>query len=128
MPEKLRFEFSHKTGLTEKDLERVQEISYKYIKDDQQVFVSDVVLENARQIEGVRAVSGETYPDPIRVVSIGVPVHTLVDNVSSKDWWNYRIEFCGGTHVAKTGEIKDLVMLEESGTAKGIRRILAVTG
>lgn len=85
-------------------------------------------MENARQIEGVRAVSGETYPDPTRVVSIGVPVHTLVDNVSSKDWWYYSIESCGGTHVDITGEIKDMVMLEESGIAKGVRRIVVVTG
>ncbi|EAU36799.1 hypothetical protein ATEG_03525 [Aspergillus terreus NIH2624] len=98
-PEKLRFDFSFKASLTEKDIERVQQISYKYIQDDQQVFVSDVALEKARQIEGVQAVSGETYPDPTRVVSIGVSVDTLVDNVSNKDWWNYSIEFCGGTHV-----------------------------
>lgn len=127
-PEKLRFDFSFKASLTEKDIERVQQISYKYIQDDQQVFVSDVALEKARQIEGVQAVSGETYPDPTRVVSIGVSVDTLVDNVSNKDWWNYSIEFCGGTHVDRTGEIQDMVLLEESGIAKGVRRIVAVTG
>ena len=107
---------------------RVQEISYKYIKDDQQVFVLYVALESARQIEGVRAVAGETYPNPTRVVSIGVPVYKLVNNVSNKDWWTYSIEFCGGTHVDKTGEINDIVILEESGIAKGVRRIVAVNG
>ncbi|KAH6714529.1 tRNA synthetases class II (A)-domain-containing protein [Leptodontidium sp. MPI-SDFR-AT-0119] len=111
-PEKLRFDFSHKAG---------------YIKDDKAVFASDVDLSTARQIEGVRAVFGETYPDPVRVVSIGMAVDKLVSDVAAKDWWKYSIEFCGGTHVERTGEIKELVVLEESGIAKGIRRIVAVT-
>jgi alanyl-tRNA synthetase len=38
------------------------------------------------------------------------------------------VEFCGGTHVDQTGLIKDLVIVEESGIAKGIRRIIAYTG
>ncbi|KAL4899546.1 tRNA synthetases class II (A)-domain-containing protein [Aspergillus multicolor] len=126
-PEKLRFDFSRKTGITEPELERIQMISDKYIQDDQEVFASNASLDIARQIQRVRAVAGETYPDPTRVVSIGVPVSTLVGNVSSEDRWNYSIEFCGGTHVAGTGEIKDMVNLEESGIAKGVRRIVAVT-
>lgn len=126
-PEKLHFDFSHKSGLTEEDLKRVQVICHNYIKDDRQVFVADVTLENARRIDGVRTIVGETYPDPTRVVSIGVPVNTLVDN-ASKDWWNYSVELCGGAHVDRTGEIKDMVLLEESVIAKGVRRIAAATG
>ncbi|KAJ5790843.1 alanyl-tRNA synthetase [Penicillium psychrosexuale] len=126
-PEKLRFDFSHKSGLTEEEIERVQEICHNYIKDDRHVFVADVTLENARRIEGVRTIVGETYPDPTRVVSIGVPVNALVDNVS-KNRWTYSVELCGGTHVDRTGEIKDMVLLEESGIAKGVRRIVAATG
>jgi alanyl-tRNA synthetase len=127
-PEKLRFDFSHRAALTENELEKVHDIAHKYIKDDHAVFASDVALDSARKIEGVRAVSGETYPNPTRVVSIGVPVDKLIGNPSSKDWRSYSIEFCGGTHVDKTSEIKDMVVLEESGVAKGVRRIVAVTG
>ena len=76
----------------------------------------------------MRAVFGETYPDPVRVVSIGVPVDELLANPSNEKWNEVSVEFCGGTHVAKTGDIKDLVIIEESGIAKGIRRIVAVTG
>ena len=127
-PDKLRFDFSHKAGVTDEELKKIEEISNKYIAHDKEVFASDVNLPTARQIEGVRAVFGETYPDPVRVVSIGMPVDKLVSDVAAKDWRNYSIEFCGGTHVDRTGEIKELLVLEESGIAKGIRRIVAVTG
>ena len=127
-PDKLRFDFSHKAGVTDEELKKVEEISNKYIADDKEVFASDVNLPTARQIEGVRAVFGETYPDPVRVVSIGMAIDKLVSDVAAKDWRNYSIEFCGGTHVDRTGEIKELLVLEESGIAKGIRRIVAVTG
>jgi alanyl-tRNA synthetase len=127
-PEKLRFDFSHKAGVTDEELEKIEGILKKHIKDDVEVFASDVDLQTARQIEGVRAVFGEIYPDPVRVVSIGMAVDKLVSDVAAKDWWKYSTEFCGGTHVDRTGEIKELIVLEESGTAKGIRRIVAVTG
>ncbi|KAF1946306.1 hypothetical protein EJ02DRAFT_450747 [Clathrospora elynae] len=127
-PEKLRFDFSHKAGLSDAELEKVEKISSKYIKDDGQVYAKDVPLASAKEIRGVRAVFGETYPDPVRVVSVGVPVEDLLADVKNEKWEKLSIEFCGGTHVLKTGEIKELVILEESGIAKGIRRIVAVTG
>ena len=55
-------------------------------------------------------------------------IDKLVSDVAAKDWRKCSIEFCGGTHVDRTGEIKELIVLEESGIAKGIRRIVAVTG
>lgn len=127
-PEKLRFDFSHKQALSPKELEKVEAISNKYIKNNDKVFYKDVALSQAKEITGLRAVFGETYPDPVRVVSIGVPVDELLANPSNEKWNEVSVEFCGGTHVAKTGDIKDLVIIEESGIAKGIRRIVAVTG
>ncbi|KAF2675369.1 putative alanyl-tRNA synthetase [Microthyrium microscopicum] len=127
-PEKLRFDFSHKAGISDDELTKIEKISQKYINDDSLVYSQEVDLPTAKNIQGVRAVFGETYPDPVRVVSIGQPVELLLRDVKSKDWEKYSIEFCGGTHVERTGEIKDLVVLEESGIAKGIRRIVAVTG
>ena len=87
-----------------------------------------MALATARQIHGVRAVFGETYPDPVRVVSVGVPVTEILQNVTDDRWAKVSVEFCGGTHVQKTGDIKELIIVEESGIAKGIRRIVAVTG
>lgn len=127
-PEKLRFDFSNKQALTPKEVAEVETISNEYIKANKQVYGKEVGLAKAKEITGLRAVFGETYPDPVRVVSIGVPVDELLSNPHNADWNKVSIEFCGGTHVAKTGEIKDLVIIEESGIAKGIRRIVAVTG
>ena len=127
-PEKLRFDFSHKAAVADAELTKIEDISTKYIRQNTEVFAQDVPLATARQIEGVRAVFGETYPDPVRVVSVGVPVEDLLADVRKSDWRNVSVEFCGGTHVENTSEIKDLVVLEESGIAKGIRRIIAVTG
>ncbi|KAI4163787.1 MAG: hypothetical protein LQ342_002560 [Letrouitia transgressa] len=127
-PEKLRFDFSHKAAVTDAELEKIEDISTKYIQQNCAVYARDVPLATAREISGLRAVFGETYPDPVRIVSVGVEVEELLQNVKDPKWRQVSIEFCGGTHVQKTGDIKDLVVLEESGIAKGIRRIIAVTG
>ncbi|CAK9440079.1 uncharacterized protein LODBEIA_P41790 [Lodderomyces beijingensis] len=126
--EKMRFDFSHKQALTPKELANVEAVSNQYIRDNKQVYYKDVALAEAKAINGLRAVFGEAYPDPVRVVSIGVPVEDLLSDPENEEWRSISIEFCGGTHVAKTSEIKDLVIIEESGIAKGIRRIVAVTG
>ncbi|KAI5366429.1 Putative translation protein, beta-barrel domain superfamily [Septoria linicola] len=127
-PEKLRFDFSHKAGVTDEELAKIEEMSTNYIRQNCEVYAKDVPLATAKQINGVRAVFGETYPDPVRVVSVGISVEDLLENPSDPKWNDISIEFCGGTHVKSTTEIKDLVVIEESGIAKGIRRIVAVTG
>ncbi|KAH0539111.1 Alanine--tRNA ligase [Glutinoglossum americanum] len=126
--EKLRFDFSHKSAVSDTELQKIEDISTSYIRQNCRVYSKDVPLAVAREIEGVRAVFGETYPDPVRVVSVGVEVDDLLKDVKNKEWRKVSVEFCGGTHVQKTGDIKDLIILEESGIAKGIRRITAVTG
>lgn len=127
-PEKLRFDFSHRAGVTDAELEKIEDLSTRYIHQNCEVYSKDVPLATAQEILGVRAVFGETYPDPVRVVSVGVAVEELLSNVKDPRWKEVSVEFCGGTHVQKTGDIKELVILEESGIAKGIRRIIAVTG
>lgn len=127
-PEKLRFDFSHKKGLSIDELTKVENICNEQIKENLNVYYKVVPLDLAKSIYNVRAVFGETYPDPVRVVSVGKPVEDLLSNPADEKWSKYSIEFCGGTHVSKTGDIKEFVILEESGIAKGIRRIVAVTG
>ena len=126
--EKLRFDFSHKSAITDAELQKIEDISTSYIRQNCRVYSKDVPLAIAREVEGVRAVFGETYPDPVRVVSVGVEIDELLKDPKNKEWRKVSVEFCGGTHVQKTGDIKDLVILEENGIAKGIRRIIAVTG
>lgn len=126
--EKLRFDFSHKAAISDADVKSIEDKATYYIRQNCTVFTKEVALSVAHEIAGVRAVFGETYPDPVRVVSVGVEVEEILSNVADPRWKDISIEFCGGTHVQKTGDIRDLVILEESGIAKGIRRIIAVTG
>jgi alanyl-tRNA synthetase len=127
-PEKLRFDFSHKSAISDLELQKIEDKSTEYIRQNCPVFTKDVQLSLAHEITGVRAVFGETYPDPVRVVSVGIPLEDILKNVKDERWGKISIEFCGGTHVRSTADIKDLVIIEESGIAKGIRRIIAVTG
>jgi len=92
------------------------------------MYFKEVPLHIAKSINGLRAVFGETYPDPVRVVSVGFNVDEILLDTANPTWAETSIEFCGGTHVNKTGDIKRLVVLEESSIAKGIRRIVCVTG
>ncbi|KAI6153792.1 tRNA synthetases class II (A)-domain-containing protein [Pisolithus tinctorius] len=127
-PTKLRFDFSHKAQISLPELAKVESMSIDWITRNVKVYSKDVDLKTAYKIPGVRAVFGEAYPDPVRVVVLGYDVDEIANDTENPMWRNTSIEFCGGTHVAKTGDIKDFVITEESGIAKGIRRITAVTG
>jgi alanyl-tRNA synthetase len=126
--EKLRFDFSHKAQVTLPEIKKIEEMSNAYIKQNCKIYAKDVPLDIAQSIEGVRAVFGETYPNPVRVVSVGVDIDTLLAEPKNKEWRKVSVEFCGGTHVDQTGLIKDLIIVDESGIAKGIRRMTAYTG
>lgn len=127
-PEKLRFDFSYKSPVNPAQLAEVESICNDFINANHKVYSKEVPLPVAKAIHGLRAVFGETYPDPVRVVSIGFDVDEITKDVAKPEWATSSVEFCGGTHVAKTGDIKHFAILEESGIAKGIRRIVAVTG
>jgi alanyl-tRNA synthetase len=72
----------------------------------------DVIpLSEAKGFAGVRAVFGEHYPDPVRVLSIGCSVDNLRENPASLSWLDYSIEFCGGTHLKETGEAGDFAII-----------------
>lgn len=70
----------------------------------------------------------EHYPDPVRVVSVGVPVEDLIKNPDAPTGFETSVEFCGGSHLHRTSHIGEYVIVSEEGIAKGIRRIVAVTG
>lgn len=79
-------------------------------------------------IQGLRAMFDETYPDPVRVVSIGVPVKELLENPTSGAADKTSVEFCGGTHLRDISHARKLVITAEEAISKGIRRMIAVTG
>ena len=81
------------------------------------------VLARARAIHSLCAVFGETYPDPVRVISIGVPVSNLVEDPESAEWSGFSVELCGGTHVAHSSQIGALTMTGESSVGSGVRRV-----
>jgi len=110
--EKLRFDFTNKKAMTADQLRKTEEICQKVVTDSLSVSATTMPLAEAQDIDGVRAVFGEDYPDPVRVVQVG-------DDCS--------IEFCGGTHISNTAEAEAFVLIEETAVAKGIRRITAVT-
>ncbi|PLW17687.1 hypothetical protein PCANC_10880 [Puccinia coronata f. sp. avenae] len=126
---KLRFDFSHKQQVSVEELAAIERRCNQWIKHGYPVAAREMRLADARNIPGLRAVFGEAYPDPVRVVVIGPdPVELLGADLTDPRWLNYSVEFCGGTHVKLTSEIKQLVLVEESGIAKGVRRIVAVSG
>uniref|UniRef100_A0A0A9E3Q9 alanine--tRNA ligase n=1 Tax=Arundo donax TaxID=35708 RepID=A0A0A9E3Q9_ARUDO len=69
LPEKLRFDFSHGKPVQPEDLRKMESIVNQQIKDEQDVYAREIKLEDAKRINGLRAVFGEIYPDPVRVVS-----------------------------------------------------------
>jgi len=129
---KLRFDFSHPQAVTEEQLAEIEKICNAEIQRKLAVGFQDVALDLAKSIGGLRAVFGEQYPDPVRVVSVGPKIPDMLaapgKQVAGKLWGrSASIEFCGGTHVANSSEIYKLVLISEEGIAKGVRRIVAVT-
>jgi alanyl-tRNA synthetase len=125
--EKLRFDFSWSSSLTAQQVEEVERIVQEKVASEIRVFAEVVPLAQAMKINSLRAVFGETYPDPVRVVSVGADVQTLINNPSSSEWSHLSIEFCGGTHLQNTQQAESFVIVEETGIAKGIRRIVGLT-
>lgn len=128
MPDRLRFDFTNKGPMTIKQIKDAEDIIRNVIKENKKVYTKHTDLALAKKINGLRAMFDEQYPDPVRVVSVGIPVEELEKNPEGLDGFNTSIEFCGGSHLHQTGHIGDYVIVSEEGIAKGIRRIVAVTG
>jgi alanyl-tRNA synthetase len=96
-PTKLRFDFSHNKSITPDDLGKIEDICNDWIKKAAPVYSKEMPLAVAQKIPGLRAVFGEAYPDPVRVVSIGYPLEDIEKNIEDSKWASTSIEFCGGT-------------------------------
>ncbi|MGI9250250.1 MAG: alanine--tRNA ligase [Pseudohongiellaceae bacterium] len=108
---RLRFDFSHPTPVTPEQLSAIEDMVNEQILLNSEVSKEVMPLEAAKK-KGALALFGEKYGDEVRVVSMG---------------GNYSIEFCGGTHVDRTGEIGLFKITSETGISAGVRRIEAVT-
>jgi alanyl-tRNA synthetase len=127
-PDRFRFDFSNNGPVEPAHIAAVEETVRHQIAQNLTVYADIAPLFVSKQINGLRAVFGETYPDPVRVVSIGQPVTELLESPTSPAWRELSVEFCGGTHVSTTSEIGAFALVSETGVAKGIRRIEALTG
>ena len=119
--EKLRFDFSHDKPLTPAEIAEIEAMVNRDIREDLPVSATVVPLAEAKKLPGVRAVFGEKYPDPVRVVAIGAADLAHVDDGMS-------IEFCGGTHLGRTSQAGVFKIVSQENVSKGVRRVTAVTG
>ena len=99
-PTKLRFDFSHKAQISLPDINKIENMSIDWIKKNVKVYGKDMDLKSAQKIPGLRAVFGETYPDPVRVVSLEFSVDEISADIENPKWRKTSIELCGGTCVS----------------------------
>jgi alanyl-tRNA synthetase len=109
--ERLRFDFSHFSKISDDEMRRVEDIANDMIRKNLEVQTEVCALEDALKT-GATAVFDEKYGAIVRIVKMG----------------QMSMELCGGTHVQRTGEIGLLKVIHESAIAAGVRRIEAVTG
>jgi len=114
-PDRLRFDFTHFSDLSSRDLSDIEDRVNAWVRSDVQVTPEHMELDAALE-RGAMALFGERYSSDVRVVCIGC------------DESGISLELCGGTHVERTGEIGSFAILSESSVAAGVRRIEAVTG
>lgn len=127
-PEKLRFDFDSREPISPEQLEQVESVIRDQIAQNRPVYAKVVPLALAKSINTVRQVFSEQYPDPVRVVSVGVPVEDLIKEPTNEKWMDVSVEFCGGSHMSVSSDAKYFVLASEEGIAKGIRRIVGLTG
>jgi len=121
--DRLRFDFSHSKALSADELENVELEVNSFIRQNTAVETRLMTPDDARAI-GAQALFGEKYGDEVRVVSMGFDAQSGKGGNGA----TYSIELCGGTHVKQTGDIGMFVLLGDSASSAGVRRIEALTG
>jgi alanyl-tRNA synthetase len=121
--DRMRFDFSHGKGLSAAELATVEAEVNAFIRQNTPVDTR-IMTPDAAQELGAQALFGEKYGDEVRVVSMGA----RSGSGKGTDSATYSLELCGGTHVARTGEIGLFVALSDSASSAGVRRIEALTG
>ncbi|XP_007970584.3 alanine--tRNA ligase, mitochondrial isoform X3 [Chlorocebus sabaeus] len=125
-PEQLRLDVTTQTALTPQQLRAVENTVQEAVQQDKPVYMEEVPLALTAQVPGLRCLD-EVYPDPVRVVSVGVPVAHALDPASQAALQT-SVELCCGTHLLRTGAIGDLVIIGDRQLSKGTTRLLAITG
>jgi alanyl-tRNA synthetase len=110
-PDRLRFDFSHFQPMTEDEKKRVEDLVNLEVLHNHESRVDETSFDEARKL-GAMALFGEKYGERVRVMRIG----------------KQSVELCGGTHVARSGDIGLFKIVQETGIAQGVRRLEAQTG
>jgi alanyl-tRNA synthetase len=111
-PDYLRFDFAHFSKVTDEDLAEIEELVNEKVRENiKLVHYRNIPFEEAKKM-GALMFFGDKYGDRVNVVEFS----------------DFSREFCGGTHVASTGEIGFFKLRAEGGVASGVRRVEAVTG
>ncbi len=110
-PSRLRFDFTHYSAMDPDELAEVERLMNQEILANHEVHTDVMDLDHALQT-GAMALFGEKYGDRVRVVSIA----------------DFSKELCGGTHIARTGDIGICKIVYEGSISAGVRRIEAITG
>jgi alanyl-tRNA synthetase len=110
-PDRLRFDFSHFQPVTAQELATIERMVNAQIRANHATEVHHMDMQQALDF-GAMALFGEKYGERVRVLRMG----------------ETSIELCGGTHVARTGDIGLFKIVSEGGVSAGVRRIEAVTG
>ncbi|WP_370286302.1 alanine--tRNA ligase [Pseudooceanicola nanhaiensis] len=121
-PDRLRFDFSHGKALSREEIARIEEDVNRFIRQNTAVETRIMTPDDARGL-GAQALFGEKYGDEVRVVSMG-----KAQTGKGQGGDTYSIELCGGTHVARTGDIGAFALTSETASSAGVRRIEALTG
>ncbi|NIA22113.1 MAG: alanine--tRNA ligase, partial [Anaerolineaceae bacterium] len=110
-PERLRFDFTHPSALTDQELREVEHLVNERIFEDS-VIVSETTTLEAARAAGAMALFGEKYGAEVRMISMG----------------DFSRELCGGTHLERTGQVCQFRIVGQESVAAGVRRITALTG
>jgi alanyl-tRNA synthetase len=109
-PDRLRFDFSHFQAITPDELQRIERLVNEEIRRNTPAETREMPYD-AAVAEGAIALFGEKYEKDVRVLRMG----------------DFSMELCGGTHVARSGDIGIFKIVSEGGVAAGVRRIEAIT-
>src|SRR5579859_2099515 len=116
--ERIRFDFSHGAPVTPDEIDRIEAEVNAVVRQNLRA-QTELMAPKEAMAAGAMALFGEKYGDTVRVLTLG---QSLAGQGA------YSVELCGGTHVARTGDIAIFKIVQEQGVAAGVRRIEALTG